>query len=105
MPLCRALRRAVREATAGLIDADLGGWLIKLRVARAGQGKRGGHRTIIACRVQDRAVFLLGFPKSAKDDLNPDERTVLARFGASWLRASEPDIESAIIDGELTGGG
>jgi hypothetical protein len=33
---------AIETAKRGLIDADLGGGLIKQRVARPGQGKRGG---------------------------------------------------------------
>ena len=45
-----ALRKAVRRAENGQIDADLGGWLIKQRVARMGQGKSRGYRTIILYR-------------------------------------------------------
>ncbi len=37
----------MREAQAGLIDADLGGGLLEQRVARAGQGKRGGYRALL----------------------------------------------------------
>ena len=50
----KALCRAVRDAAAGLIDADLGNGLIKHRVARPGQGKRGGYRTLVAYRGADR---------------------------------------------------
>lgn len=46
----KALAKAIKEADDGLIDADLGGGLIKKRVARAGGGKRGGYRTIVAYR-------------------------------------------------------
>lgn len=82
-----ALCRAVRDAEAGLIDADLGGGLIKQRVARPGKGKRGGYRAIIAYRARDRSVFLFGFAKSAKADLKPDELDELAKAGARWLPA------------------
>lgn len=97
-----ALCRAVRDAAAGLIDADLGAGLIKQRVARPGQGKRGGYRTIIAYLVRGRAVFLFGFAKSAKADLRPDELADLARIGARWLQANEAEIAAAIADDELT---
>jgi len=43
-----ALREAIARAERGLIDANLGHGLIKQRVARRGEGKRGGFRTIIA---------------------------------------------------------
>lgn len=58
------LRQAVFELTNGLYGANLGGGLYKLRVARKGQGKRGGYRTIIAFRLNDRAVFMYGFAKN-----------------------------------------
>jgi len=68
-----ALCGGVRRAGRGLIDADLGGGLIKQRVARKGQGRSGGFRTIIAYRSTKRAVFLHGFAKSAKDNISDDE--------------------------------
>jgi hypothetical protein len=37
-----SLVSAVERAVGGVIDADLGGHVIKQRVARPGQGKRGG---------------------------------------------------------------
>ncbi len=95
------LRKAVREAEAGLIEADLGHGLIKLRVARPGGGKRGGYRTIIAYRRRDRAVFLFGFAKNAKADLAPDELEILVRRGAARLTADEDLIEAAIMDERL----
>jgi hypothetical protein len=33
--------------TEGLFDADLGGGLFKKRIARQGQGKSGGFRTLV----------------------------------------------------------
>lgn len=42
-----ALARVVRNAEDGLVDADLGGGLVKQRIARPGQGKSGGFRTVI----------------------------------------------------------
>ena len=53
-----ALRDAIQRAERGLIDADLGGGVIKQRVARPGQGKSGGYRTIILYRQAHRAFFV-----------------------------------------------
>src|SRR5436190_20900606 len=80
-----ALVEAVDRADAGLIDADLGGGLIKQRVARPGQGKRGGYRTIIAYRAAQRSVFLYGFGKSERENIDDDE---LAR----WRVGGLPDV-------------
>jgi hypothetical protein len=62
------LWRAAEQANQGLIDADLGGGVIKQRIARAGQGKSGGSRTIIAFKTNDRAIYIYGFEK--KDQAN-----------------------------------
>jgi hypothetical protein len=66
---CCALCRAVRDAERGLIAADLGGGVIKQRIARPGQGKSGGFRTLIVFRAGTRAIFLHGFAKNEKDNL------------------------------------
>ena len=80
-----SLIAAVRDAANGLIDADLGDGLIKQRVARRAQGKRGGYRTVIAYRRDHRAVFLLGFANSDKANVEDDELTELKRRGrCTW---------------------
>lgn len=95
------LRKALREAESGLIEADLGHGLIKQRLARPGSGKRGSYRTIIAYRRHNRAVFLFGFAKNAKSDLTSDEARILARVGAAWLIADDELIETALVNGKL----
>ena len=96
-----ALCAAVTAAEAGLIDADLGGGLIKQRVARQGAGKRGGHRTVIAYRIGARAVFLLGFAKSEQANIDDEELAALKRRGSGLLRASEDALETMVGDDAL----
>ena len=69
-----ALCKAVQEMESGLIDADLGGFLYKKRVARPGGGKSGGYRTLLSARIGSRYVFLHGFPKSDKANITQDEK-------------------------------
>jgi len=42
----------------GLIDADLGGHLVKKRVPLPGRGKSGGARTIVAFRAGHHTFYL-----------------------------------------------
>jgi hypothetical protein len=56
-----ALRRAVRDAERGLIAADPGAGVIKQRIARPGQGKSGGFRTLLVFRAGKRALFVHGY--------------------------------------------
>jgi hypothetical protein len=48
------LCQAVAEMVRGLIDADLGGGVVKKRVALPGCGKSGGARTLLATNRGDR---------------------------------------------------
>jgi hypothetical protein len=97
-----ALGRAVRSVEAGLVDTDLGGGLIKQRIARPGQGKSGGFRTIIAYRRGDRAVFLYGFAKSERENLDDDELAYWQRVGRIYLGLDDDGLEAAIAADELT---
>jgi hypothetical protein len=91
-----SLWEAVKRAQKGLIDADLGGHVVKQRVARAGRGRSGGYRTIIAFRAVDRAIFLYGFAKNERDNITADELATLKKIGADWLKADAAAIEKAI---------
>jgi hypothetical protein len=95
------LSEAIARAEMGLIDADLGGGLIKQRTARAGNGRSGGYRTIIAYRRAGRAVFLLGFAKSERDNIGDEELAELRIVGLNWLNASPETIVEAIEQNSL----
>lgn len=94
--LCESIGRAGR----GLIDAGLGGGLIKQRVARKGQGRSRGYRTIIAFRAARRAVFLHGFAKSAKDDVSDDELDALKKAAAVVLAVDAAAVAEALDTGK-----
>ena len=95
-----SLADAVERATRGLIDADLGGRLIKQRVARPGQGKRGGFRMLIGFG-SDRAVFLFAFAKNERENIGDAELVTLREIARSFLNASTEKIAQALNDGAL----
>ena len=94
-----ALREAVNRATQGLIDADLGGGVIKQRVARPGQGRSGGYRVLIAYRRDVRSVFLYGFAKSERDNVGDDELETARDIARGWLSASAGQLVRALDHG------
>lgn len=96
-----SLFEAIARAERGLIDADLGGSLIKQRVARQGQGRSGGYRVIIAYKARDRAVFLLGFAKSERENITPDELIHLRNLANNWLIAGSARIRTEIEHSNL----
>ena len=96
-----SLREAILRAERGIIDADLGGGIVKQRVARPGQGRSGGYRMLVAYRAGNRAVFLYGFAKNERDNIGPDELLSLREIGAAWLAAETRGIATAIAEGVL----
>ena len=96
-----SLVKAIDDAEDGLIEADLGGGLIKQRIARKGQGKSGGFRMIIAYRMGDLAVFLYGFAKNQRDNIAPDELETLRDMAADWFAVNAEQIAEALKKGTL----
>jgi hypothetical protein len=97
MRLCEAISRAER----GLIDAELGGHLIKQRVARLGGGRSGGYRTVIAYRTSQRSVFLYGFSKNERDNIDDRELSDLKKLARLYLAYSDTQIAVALESAEL----
>lgn len=97
----KSLSEAIEQAERGMIDADLGGGLIKQRVVRQGRGRSGGYRMMVAYRANGRAVFLYGFAKNERDNIDPDELLSLREIAASWLAANTAKIAQAIEEEAL----
>lgn len=95
------LRDAIERAERGLVDADLGGGVIKQRVARAGQGRSGGYRMLIAYRSGSRAVFMYGIAKNDRGNIDEDELATLREIGAGWLAAQPEQLDHTIKEGIL----
>lgn len=95
--LCEAIARAER----GLIDANLGGGVIKQRIARTGGGKSGGFRTMILFKAGDRAFFVHGFAKNEADNIRDDELAALKKLAAEMLSYDDETIARVIASETL----
>ncbi len=93
-----SLVQAIYEMQDGLFDAELGGNLYKKRIARHGAGKSSGYRTIIATKLKNRWIFILGFAKNEKDNINNNELKALQRFAELLLNYTDAEIKQAITD-------
>ncbi len=92
----KTLKEAVARADKGLIDADLGGGVIKQRIARPGQGRSGGYRTIIIFRQGERAFFVYGYAKSKRSNIEQDEVEVFRKAARELLLLSESQLAQLI---------
>ncbi len=95
------LCKAIHDADRGQIAADLGGGVIKQRLARKGSGKSGGFRTLIFFRTRERAIFVHGFAKNDLENIRPDELTALKKLASEMLAYRREEIEAVLASGTL----
>ena len=96
------LAEAVRNAEKGLIDADYGGGVIKQRIARPGQGKSGGYRSIIIFRKGNMAFFVYGFAKNELDNIDESDERDFKDLAKVLLALSDEGLKKLTDNGELT---
>ena len=96
--LCEAAGRVAR----GLIDADLGGGVIKQRIARPGQGKSGGVRTIVLFRHREFAFFVYGFAKSRRENLRPNELRAFRTLAHEMIELDESGLDAVLANGTMS---
>jgi len=95
------LCEVVKEMEDGLIHADLGGGVFKQRVARKGQGKRGGYRVIVLYKIGKLAFFVHGFPKSEEDNISPAQEEKFKDMSRIYLGLSEKLLNKLVADKEF----
>lgn len=92
---------AVKRAEKGLIDADLGGYVIKQRIARRGQGSSGGYRAIIIMQQKDRYFFIFGYAKSEKENISAIELREFKKLAALMISISESNVKELLKNRSL----
>jgi hypothetical protein len=97
----RALCLAVEEMSQGLIDADLGGGIIKKRIALGGRGKSGGARTLVATNKGNRWFFVFGFEKNERANISDEELEALQSVAKALLARIATELDEAVADGAL----
>lgn len=75
--------------------------LFKKRIARPGQGKSGGYRTLVATNKGNRWVFVYGFPKNKRSNIDKDEEEALKNLAAHLLSLTAQAVTKARQAGEL----
>jgi hypothetical protein len=97
----KVLWGGVDEMAKGLFGADLGGDLLKKRIARPVQGKSGGYRTLVATNKGSRWIFDYGFAKNARSNIDPDEGAALKKLAATLLKLRPAALTKAQTAGEI----
>jgi hypothetical protein len=92
---------AAAEMAQGLIDADLGGHVVKKRVALGGRGKRSGARTIVATNFGNKWIYIFGFEKNERGNIDASELKALQELAKTLLELNIDKTSVAILHGEL----
>ena len=92
---------AVAEMAAGLIDADLGGGVVKKRVALPGRGKSGSARTLLATNKADRWFFVFGFEKNERANVTDKELEALQQLAADLLPLDPDELDARVASEAL----
>ena len=95
------LETAVLEIQKGLLEADLGGGIVKKRIALPGRGKRGSTRTLLATNRDNRWFFVFGFEKSERENISDNELATLKMLAKDLLGMTAAQITVAIGEGFL----
>ncbi|WP_032114051.1 type II toxin-antitoxin system RelE/ParE family toxin [Candidatus Paracaedibacter symbiosus] len=95
------LLEAVDRSESGLIDADLGHGVIKQRVARTGQGRSKGYRTIIIMNRGEKYFFVYGFPKNERDNLRQDEEEEFRNMAGYLLSLADTQLSELLDKGDF----
>ncbi len=95
------LDNALKEIIGGLVDAELGGGVVKKRVGVANRGKRSGARTILAYKNGKNTLFMFGFLKNQSDNITHQELVTLKAMAKEFFSYSQNDIEKLKAKGQL----
>jgi len=95
------LREAVKQLEAGQADANLGGNVYKVRVARSGEGKSGGYRVIVLFRSGERTFYVYGFAKSERDNISEKELRKYRKLAKDYFLMTVEQLEEMIKHSQL----
>ena len=96
-----ALWDAVERAEKGQIDANLGGGVIKQRIARPGEGKSKGYRSIVLFRKGEKSFFVYGFPKSELGNIREDEAEQFKKMAKHVLALTDAQLSELSANGQF----
>jgi hypothetical protein len=96
------LIRIIPQLEADNPDANLGGEVFKMRVARPGEGKSGGYRVIVLFRSGDRIFFVHGFAKSDLSNISDKQLRRFKDMAKDLLTFTEKELAVAIKLGKFT---
>jgi len=82
------LLKTLENISKNLNIVNLGAGLCKVRTPRTGKGKSSGYRTLVVYREMEKAIFIYGFSKTDRDNLDKDELKYFKKLAKDLLQLS-----------------
>ena len=95
------LKGLVSQLEAGQSDANLGGGVYKMRVARPGESKAGGYRVIVFFRSEERTFYVYGFSKSDRANISVKELKAYKEAAREYFSMTSDQLNQRVIHGQL----
>ena len=90
------LKEMINQLEAGQTEADLGGGVYKVRLARPGEGKSGGYRVIVFFKSKERTFFVYGFAKSVRENIDQGELRIFKNRSKDALSMTDRQISDRL---------
>ncbi|KUG25899.1 hypothetical protein ASZ90_004271 [hydrocarbon metagenome] len=97
----KILFKTIQDLSENLGTINLGAGLYKIRTAKSGQGKSGGHRTIVVYKESDIVIFVYGFSKIEKDNLSKEEFKYFKKLAKDLLSIDKNKYKQMIQNGDF----
>ncbi len=88
----KALIDTIDNVSANLGSVNLGGGLFKVRTPKIGKGKSGGFRTILIFKEKEIAIFVYGFAKTDKDNLDREELKYFKMLAKDLIKIKSSEL-------------
>ncbi|MCL2270048.1 MAG: type II toxin-antitoxin system RelE/ParE family toxin [Treponema sp.] len=95
------LKETVYQLEAGQAEANLGGNVYKVRVARSGEGKSGGYRVIVFFKSKERTFYVYGFAKSERSNISDKELKAYKEAAKEFFLMTVGQLEKRKERGQL----
>ena len=97
----RLLLETIENVSNQLGTNNLGSGLFKVRTPKIGKGKRGGIRTFLVYKESEKAIFVYGFSKNKKDNLDKNELKYCKKLAKDLLAIENNEYERLISLGNF----
>jgi len=82
-------------------SVSLGSGLYKVRIKRKYQGKSGGYRTLLVFKKEKLTLYVYGFSKNERDNIDQDELKLFKKLSKDILSMNDKELSNQIKSGSF----